>query len=289
MDFLVRTLQNYFRITEQNRIFALTGIVRSISLLFTSLVLVHYYSAIGYSLALLISPLIVIVLFARKISFGRKYLECASFEFDKTELHKYGILIGLGSVVSQLQLPIAGILLGQISSDAANLAIYKVASIIPISLLFLPNIFFKSEFVHLTKNHENKNLIKEYIINYWKLALSISLALCLFTFLFADYFIPFIFGDKYAEASPVFKVLIVGVCGGFLLRQLFGNLTFAAGRADINTVLSIISLLFSLVLITAFINLYGVLGAAIGTAVMFWLSGTLNAVCYYYFIYKKLL
>lgn len=286
-DFILRMVQNLYRITDNNKVFAIVDITRSLVLLFLTITLVYFYDAHGYIFALLLSPLIVCLLFFKK-SYLRFRPVHKSHEFCFKSLHKYGFFISVGSVLSQLQIPLAGILIGQITNNVEDVASYKVASIIPMSLLFIPNLFFKSEFVHLSKNNKDKKIIKEYTINYLKLAVPVSLFICIFSFLFSASFIPLIFSEKYQNVVLTYNILCVGVCGGFVFRQLFGNLTFAAGRPDINVAISILALLISVILISNFVNLYGVDGAAIGTAIMFWFTGLINLIAFYYFIYRRL-
>lgn len=287
IEFFYRVLQNYQRINEKNQLFALAGIFRSITLLLSSYILVGGYSLNGYILALIISPLVPILLFY-KTMIDAKNIEVLQVEYNRNEMMKYGLLIGFGSMVSQLQIPLAGILLGKISNDIDQLALYKVASVIPLSLLFLPNVFFKSEFVHLTKNSNDRKVIRSYILSYWKISSLMCLPLIIIAIYFSEPTMVFVFGEKYRNAGTVFSILIIAVIGGLLLRQLFGNLTFAAGRADINTIISILALIFSLVTLPYLISEYGAIGAAWGTVSIFWFTGLINMISYYIYVYKSI-
>ena len=74
--------------------------------------------------------------------------------------------------------------------------------------------------------------------------------------------------------------------GILLFRGLFGNLLSALGKAHINYWIALISLGINLISNLYFIPRYGILGAAITSAGVMWLSGILSFGVFWFY-YKK--
>ena len=286
-EFFIRMLQNYLRVTNRNRHYALTGLVRSSIFLASVLVLVPPFKGIGYAAVIVLAPIVVLAIFWRFFPLFTKMLDERT-QKDKKKLLRYGLLIGAGAFISQMQMKIDYILLGNLLPDPTLLAQYRVAGLIPINLILLPAMFFKTDFVHITKHHDQPKLIMSYLRHYQFLALAICLVLSFGSYFLGEKIITLIFGIEYFHAAAPFKILILGVCGSFLLRQPFGNLNNASGRADLNVINAIISAFVSMYLLWLLIPRYNLMGAATATAIMLWVSGTFSAIQYFTFVYRKL-
>ena len=70
-------------------------------------------------------------------------------------------------------------MIGFLMKNETDVALYKVASLIPFSLLFIPNGFIKTDIIKLTQEYQNKEFLKKYIFNYIKLFSIISIVIAL--------------------------------------------------------------------------------------------------------------
>lgn len=283
-EFLLRFVQASLRVEENNKMYAFSLIWRALSLVVMSVIGVELLGTLGYVLSIVLSPLIVFLFLLRtceRVSFVK-------WSKDIVSPLKYGAYIGIGSVLSQLSLPLGGIIVTNMTNDVTNAALYKAASIIPFAFLMLPNMFFKAEFVYLAKNSENKELVRHYIFNYSLLALVISFALLSFSGIFSEQIMTIFFGEKYRAAGTVYFYMILGVCGALMLRQLFGNLLAVSGKANWNVVNAIFSLSISLPVYFYWINIDGVTGAAKAFAVSMWVGGGISALLYFFGVFRKL-
>jgi O-antigen/teichoic acid export membrane protein len=286
LDFLNRLFQNYSRVIGRNKIFAYSGLLRAVMVFVIAYGLSFIIDGWAYVFALIVSPLIsvlfIYIFLAKSLKEG-----VVSNQSGWSDFYKFGVYTGFGSVISQLQMPMAGVMLGWMGSGY-EVALYRVASLIPISLLFIPNLFLKSEFVYLSKTYADKSLVKNYIVNYAKLAVLFSLVMILVGMFLGAFIVQFLFGEQYSAASGPFKILLLGVAGGIILRQLFGNLTYAAGKSGLNVINAVLNFIFGLILTYFLISYFGVYGAVASTAFMLWFSGISNAIIYYCFVYRRL-
>ena len=172
------------------------------------------------------------------------------------------------------------LLVGNIIADSEALAVYRVGAIIPLNLLFIPGLFFQVDFVKLASEYKNKAYLVQYIKNYWKLFLILSILLLAPLYLLADNLVIYLFTDDYSESVPVFRLLIIAVLGGFLFRTPFGNILQAVGKSQWNAYNAYFMLAFNFILTWHLTFNYGIIGAAFASAIAFWLSGIIGALLF---------
>jgi len=286
-DYIFRGIEVHLRIFKKNRIMAMMSFCRAGALLLLVLCLVPFIDGTGYAYALASAPLLVAMFFLVYLR-NIRGADTSKISTSRPELWRFAILIGLGSILSRFQFFMDGIIVGNLIDDPEALAHYRVASLLPINLLMIPAMFFQSEYVHITENHDKRSFIVGYLKRYGLLAMGLSFGLIAVTQLFGELIITLIFGLKYASSAPLFKVLIFGLSGAYLLRQPFGILLNASGRADLNVVNSVISTVVTLSLLVYLILTYGLMGAAVGTAIAIWVSGFLSLFAYLIFVFPKL-
>ena len=281
--FLLESLKVQFRILQQNKLFAKTEIVYNLILLILVCFCSYFFEEKGYIAAIVIAPLLTFIVFLSKtnISFN------SSVHFTKPDLAfwKYSFFTGLSNVATQLLIVLDIILIGIILNDPEMVTIYKYISLIPFSLLFLPRAILTTDFVTLTKKYMDKEYIQKYIKNYIYLFLMITGFIILLSFLFTDLILGF-FDKDFVQYRLVFRILIVGVSAILIFRGLFGNLLSSIGKASVNYWISSFGILVNLISNFILIPKYGILGAAITSAIIMWLTSVLSVLLYYYY-YKK--
>ena len=75
-----------------------------------------------------------------------------------------------------------------------------------------------------------------------------------------------------------------GVMGALLLRIPLGNILVAVGWPKINALNSFIILILNLIFSYIFITRNGLVGAAVVTASMMWLSGILSLIAFVWYL-----
>lgn len=283
-EYILRIVEVYLRVEENNREYAKIGVLRSLIMVSLVVVFVPALGGDGYIAALVGAPLFVTIIFINKLVSVLRYPVKAA-ELKDIDL-KYGVYIGLGAVLSQLQMPMAGIIYGFWVGDMTQMAIYKVASIIPFSLVFIPNLIFKSEFVHLVKSGPGLSDIFGYLGGYWRVVIGLFTLGMLSYYWLGQAVVDTLFGDEYSASYSVMNVLLYAVLGSFLLRQPFGNILAALGYSGINVIVSLVSTVIMIPVMIWLIISYDVLGAAYGVLLMTWMTGLVLALSYIY-ISKK--
>ena len=281
--FLMESLKIQFRVLHQNKNFAKAEIIFNIILLILVSFGSYFFKENGYIFALIASPLITFFIFLPKIKFSF-YLP-NHFKKPSLEFWKYSFYTGLSNVAGQLLFVLDIILIGTLLKDPEMVTIYKYLSLIPFSLLFLPRAILTTDFVMLTKRHADKLYIKKYIKNYSYLFLLISIILILLTFMFSELILSF-FDKEFILHKLEFRILIIGVSSILIFRGLFGNLLSTIGKAYINYWIALTGLLINLFSNYILIPKYGILGAAVTSAGIMWITSLLSVYFYFYFYNK---
>ena len=284
--FLFEILKIKFRITNNNKMFALMDIALSSIQILSIVILSFYFGVYGYVFAIVLSPLVTFLIFnSKEMNYNKTKI--FSTDFVDKDFWKYGFFAGLTNVATQLLFSIDIILIGYLLANPQLVTYYKYVSIIPFSLLILPNIFITTDFVVITKNVDNRLFINNYIKSFMLLFSIISAFIFGIIYFFGKYILR-IFGESYTNYFNLFIILTLGVFGIFMLRSLFGNLLSSIGKAHINYWIAISSLILNVVLNNHFIPKYGILGAGMTSAIIMWFSGILSLILFFFY-YKKYL
>lgn len=287
-EYFISLLGSHFRINHWNRKYALIAVYRTLIQAGLAIVGVYFFGAIGYAVATISA-----LLFAFLVMGGPRLLGVPKFRGSPPLCNYEGLksflyFVSLSATVSGGAFIIDGIVLGNVLKDPAALAQYRIATLLPVSLMILPKMFFTAEYVYIAENYQNKIFIKHYLKQYMLLFAMISLTVLLFVHLLGEWIVVTIFSEKYVAAVPLLKILSFGICGAYILRQPFGILLNSSGRADLNLFNGVATLLITTFTIVWLVPRLGLNGAAIATSISLWLSGILACYCYYFFVYRKL-
>lgn len=263
-------LNNHYRINDSNLNYSKNNIVKSLIFVSVIISLVPHYGIYGLIIAYILSPL-----YSTVKSF--KIFTYKDFSFKKSSKYiKYGLYVGLSSIASQIILLSDNIIIGNLIENSEKLSIYKIASIIPLGLFFIPNVFLTTDFVEISRMKKEKKLIIKYYKEYLKLFSIITFLLISVIYFCSDFIIIEIFGIEYMESVQILKVLLIGTIPVFLLRNPIGFILNAVGQAKINVRNTYIMLLINLMLSVILTTKFGLIGAAFGTSLTLLLGGCLN-------------
>ncbi|MFC4268509.1 oligosaccharide flippase family protein [Polaribacter marinivivus] len=284
-SYLLEIIRAQFRLQHNNKSFAFTEGVQSIILLLSVLVLSYLYKELGYAIALLLTPLLTSIIFFKSLNINNliyKKTKVINFQF-----WKYGFFASLSNVVTQLLFVIDILLIGFILSNTEMVTNYRYVSIIPFSLLFLPRVFIATDFVAFTEKIYDARYIFKYIKSYVLFFTVVSILVLLFSWLFSFQILGLL-DKEFTQFSDTFIILMIGICGIFILRGLFGNLLSSIGKAHLNYYIATLALVINICANFYLIPKYGIKGTAITSAILMWFTGLLS---YLLFIklYKKLL
>lgn len=269
-----------YRINGNNKKFASLNIFINCFGLLLTFILTFYFGLIGYMISLAIAPFLSLLFYSKSmIQKAVNQLESMNWK----EMWRYGRMESLAYFASELlfSIDIAMIALFMLDKD---IALYKVAIILPMNLLFLPTILFQTDFPRIIQNCQDKNFLKFYIKNYYKLFIPIGLIMLIGSYFLKDWLIKLFFNESYLEGDKVFFITTVAVVLAILFRVLYLNLFSAIGKYNWNIRVSILSIFSLITFDLLLIPPYGIEGAALGFLLMFLVSGF-----YAKFLFRKYL
>jgi len=276
--FIIEMAKVYFRVHNRNKKFASIDVLHAGLLGFFGCILASYFGPLAYIVAFVMVPFVVGIFYLKiprkvKITIPEKY-------------YSYGLWVGIGSIASQLMYSLDVFLVGQVIQDTTQVAIYRSASIIPIALFFIPNSFITTHYADLAKNSENKEFLVQFSKNYCKLFALVGLLITSVLYVLAEPLILNLFGIAYIEAVSLFKILLIGMLGAFIFRIPFGNLLAAVGKSNWNAFVAFGILFLNGVLNYYALKNYGLIGAAVVTSSLFWISGFVSLVLFNSYLKK---
>ena len=282
-SFLLEIIKAQLRLNHNNKKFAFTEIVQSVLLLVSVLLLSYFFKELGYAIALLVAPTLTAILFVKKI--GINFTLKNKLTITDTSFWKYGFFASLSNVVTQLLFVIDILLIGYLLANTEMVTNYRYISLIPFSLLFLPRVFMATDFVAFTEKIYDKTYIKNYIKSYMLLFLVISIVLVITSYFLGDFILKLL-DNNFTKYTQTFFILMLGVCGIFIFRGLFGNLLSSIGKAHINYYIASVALLLNVISNYYLIPKYGIKGAALTSAILMWFTGIVSAIAFKV-LYKK--
>ncbi|MCD9856579.1 oligosaccharide flippase family protein [Epilithonimonas sp. JDS] len=268
--FFYNHIQSQLRINGKNKEFARLNNVVNISGLVSTLVLTYFFGLLGYLAAITIMPFVALFWY-RNIDFSQKK---ESFSFSKKEIWRYGLFTAGTAVLSDTLFSLDIILISFLMSESA-VADYKTAILIPANLTFIALTFMQSDFPELAKNHNDKNFLKYYISNYYKIFIPLCSLIFISFYFLNDFIVTLFFGEKYEGIESPFLILTAAFLLNMLMRNLYGNLLSAVGKMAYNTVVSASALLILGILSLFLVPKFGVEGMAIAQSATLFTTGIL--------------
>lgn len=194
----------------------------------------------------------------------------------KKEIVRYSVVANLSNIMSQLLYLIDTFLVGQILGKADILASYRVGTLIPYNLNFIPLSLITFFYPYFASKSDDKLWVREKAGQLLKFLAIVNAAIAVSIILFGDYITYFLYGNKYSDSAIVLKVLMVGYFFAATFRIPLGNLIASLGEVRVNLINSVITGLSNIVLDILLILKYGAIGAAIATVLVFVLSSAIS-------------
>ncbi len=272
------------RIDLRNKEFSYANSLSTIAVFILSCILAWFFSVNGLVAARYIASIITfLVIFWRfKVSFSLSKRAPLDHGTKKILWH-VSIISMFNNGLSRLMYLLDIFVLGLINVSEMIIASYKVATIIPTGLSFIPGAVATYIFPYFVRNKDNKKwVLKRY--SQLMLAMSVGgLIISLPLIIFAPTFIKLIFGETYLDAVPAFRILMISFIFSSALRVLAGNVLVTQMRLKFNLFIAIFSSALNTTLNVFFIQAFNAVGAAYATLLTVCLTGVIN-VCYLFYV-----
>lgn len=278
--FLIDQAKSEVRGFHNNKKFGQIEIYSNILLLVSAVFSAYFFGVKGYIFSLCLSPFVVLFFHRFRISFDRTQFK----NFTEKSFWKFCVTMAFTNQVSELIFLLDVFFIG-IFLDNSAVAHYRIYSIIPFNLFFLAALFFQTAYPKLCENHQNNQYQLQFLFNFWKLMVPITILIFAVSYFGAEYILT-LFGNDYAENPKVFKILIVASISVLLLRTPFGYLLASKGKSIYNLIAALISILSLLVLIKPTISNFGIEGVAWLSLVNLFFIGNFQMISYFYLVYR---
>lgn len=228
--YMLDVMRSYFRIIDINKMFAKINVYFAVITFVLTVCLTLLFNTYGYIVALGLSPIIVFFIF-------RKYIgscENKGINVNKKEFWSYGIHTSVSAIANQIIFSIAPLLIAYLSEDKEQIALFKVATIIPFNVLTLPGILMQTDFTVLARNSNSSKYLLSYYFNYLKVIAPLSIVCFFLSIYFGEEVVVFIFGKDYRSIVFMYQVFMIATFFSYLLRNPIGNILLAIGKAKWN-------------------------------------------------------
>ena len=170
-------------------------------------------------------------------------------------------------LVSHLLTVMDVFVLGKVLKDTEIIANYKVASIIPNAMVFLPSSLMVYAYPYFIRHKDDYNWVKKHSIllivaGFIVFGLIAVLCICL-----SDWILCTIYGEQYIAASGAFKVLIISFVFNATFNIAISNILISKRKAYLNVIVSAVMGIANIVLNVFLIMAYGSIGAAYATLI----------------------
>lgn len=283
------SITNYFRAKIMNKRFLLISVSQAFLILISSFIFVKTYGVMGVIYARYLSIvfiLIICVFLIKNLLFNK---DLSYFRLNKLEKKSF-ILISISMLLANffsMIIPLNEMsLVSSLLNDEIIVANYKVAVLIPSQLTFITSSVVVYFFPIIVKMKKNSDI--------WKFSKSIAfytflliLAMTLFGIAFTPLIIKILYGQDYLDALPLFYIFWVVYFLNSGFRMIALNILPAIGAVRFNAIISIVSSIMHFVISLVLISKFGIYGTAIGTAIVYIISGVIFWVYIYKFLHKE--
>lgn len=282
-------IQIKLRIELKNREMAKISNVNTFLNILGMLIGAYFYGLYGLIIGKYVGIILSIFYSFRyiKYTFIRwKKIEALSQE-KKKDIQKFSFIALINNSISQILYIIDIFLIGYLIADKLILASYKIATLIPVALNFIPISVMIYIYPYFAQNSNDIKWIRENYTNLLKYSFFINIFISFILVLFSKTIIRFVFGENYLDAQLPFVILSVGYFFSATLRIPSGNIINAIGKIKFNFYNTIISGIVNIVLDIYFIKKIGSIGASYATLLVFIISGIIGNIFLFKYLYSK--
>ena len=276
------------RVKKENNKYSLYQVLTTIIHYATIIIVTMLFGLKG---SLISQYIYSIIIFVIGCFFIRKHLKLNSAEkIDKSKrkaFWKMGISNQLNNTLGSLLYQIDIFILGIMTTNTIDVSIYKVATIIPNALVFLPQclaIYANPYFIEHNKDAKwvdnNAKKIIKYMMPIYAI-IAISLIAC------SGIIIDILYGAEYKDAVIPFIILTIGFFFTATFKNLLTNIIFCLHKIWFGVMLNIVSMIINVILDIVFVWIFGYIGVGIATLIINVLSSII-AIIYFKKCIKEL-
>lgn len=277
----------YLRAQKRNQEYAKLQVVNTVLVFVVSAVCAFLLRevglVIGHYVAYIVAYLVGLLLFHVHLLSKSK----ADLGEDTKPLLKIAAITMINNGLSQLMYLLDVFVLGIVDPQETILASYKVATMIPSALAFIPLSLITYLYPYFAEHKDDgKWCLKRYkqiLLGLGCFNIFVSMVL----FVAAPLVIRLLYGNEYLDAVPVFRILAVNYFFSGTFRILSGNLLVTQRKLKFNLIVAIVSSLTNVICDYFFIQWWGAIGAAFATVMVVFVSSVMSTTYLIYTFRQK--
>lgn len=262
--------QTVLRVKLKNQAFSYANIACSVALLVGNIVLTKLFSVPGliYSkyLAIFTSAAVCVAALHKEKFFGSITGKVERLErAQKREINSYAFICAITNFASIVLTLLDITCLDLVLGDPTVLADYHVAVAIPAACVFVPSslmAFFYPKLVRAMSSSKKEGLAQTLQIAKVSALVNGFVFICLMVF--APLIIWIIYGQKYMNVVPIFRVLSLNYLV-YCISDIMGNMIASLKKVKVNLAIAVFSGLLNICLNLTLIPRMGAIGAAVAT------------------------
>lgn len=285
-QFLLNMTTCYLRSQKRNQEFAKLSVFNTVVLLIVSAVSAYLLREMGLVIGYYVSSICscAVGVLAYHVLLINK--EPFDLKKDRRDLLKIGFITMVNNGLSQLLYLLDVFVLGIVDPQETVLASYKVATMIPSALTFVPLSIITYLYPYFAEHKDDgKWCIRRYKQVFVGLG-SFNLIISVVLFSIAPFIIKLLFGEQYLDAVPVFRILAINYFISGTFRILSGNILVTQRKLKFNLIVAIVSSLTNAIADYFFIQWWGAMGAAYATVLVVIVSSIMSTT-YLWITFKK--
>ncbi|MEF9941971.1 MAG: oligosaccharide flippase family protein [Lachnospiraceae bacterium] len=283
---------NYFciilRCKKENKKYSLLLNINTTTYLVFSCLGAFLFGITGVIMGRYCSYLISIVMGYRQCGYAkiRAYTTRALQKKQKQEIIKYSSVCCASNALSQVLYLLDVYLIAEFVRNVEVVASYKVATLIPTALDFIPLGIITFVYPYFAENNKDYNWIKSHTKQLFCIMGGINCILSLVLFFGAPLIIELLWGADYMDALVPFRILSINYFITGTFRILSGNILAMLKKVKVNLYVSLFAGVSNIILDIVLIKRYGSNGAAIATMGVVIISSLISGVALIYNINK---
>ena len=282
--FFNKFFQIVLRVYCENILYSRVNVAFSVAVVIGNILFTFLFGVPGLILATYTANLLAAGLgafFLQKREFFSSLKRRERLEWEnKYEITKYALLCAITNFASTVLVLLDVTCLNIVLEDPTILADYKVASTIPSACAMIPSAlitYFYPKIVW-TYSADAPNFPK-FIRKLTGLFTAINFVVFLGLIVMAPLAIWLIYGEKYMNVLPVFRVLSFNYFVYGSTHMLFGNVIAAMKKSEVNLAIAVASGILNILLNLTLIPRLGSVGAAIATVCVSISVSLMNGIC----------
>lgn len=278
---------SYLRSQKRNQEYAKLQVINTVLVFVISAVSAYVFREIGMVLGYYVAYIstVLVGFLAYHVRLIRKDIQ--GIGEDTKPLLKIAAITMVNNGLSQLMYLLDVFVLGIVDPQETILASYKVATMIPAALAFIPLSLITYLYPYFAEHKDDG----KWCLTHYKQILvglgSFNLLISVTLLVLAPFIIRILYGDQYLDAVPVFRILAANYFFSGTFRIFSGNLLVTQRKLKFNLFVAIISSLTNVVCDYFFIQWWGSIGAALATVMVVFVSSVMSTTYLIYTFRQK--